>query len=278
MNIRQIIKEELDNSLRETIIPDLFKAVENSKEAKGIYNPQGDICAEGNIYDYYISYEVTQRPQMTGDNGDYWTPPSWELSGDFDFDITEIPVYTKDGDDVCDALKLITKEEYAKLKEMLDFDLYELAYSKEDWDEMNEPDWDAMRKDNLEENKIKLTENDITGIVKRIVNEVSSKRTIINRIYKVTHDITGHLYHDENWHGVTLVVDAIESLGYDCEVTVKDGGYRSNPKDPFGLPWKEYLLRIETPEGFEINGTLNCHSAGTTEDPFDRYDMSLVMW
>lgn len=96
----------------------------------------------------------------------------------------------------------------------------------------------------------------------------------MNRIYKVTHDITSHLYRDENWHGVTLVVDAIESLGYDCEVSVKDGGYREND----GAKWKEYLLLIRTPEGFEIHGTLNCHAAGTVEYPFDRYDMSLVMW
>jgi len=131
----------------------------------------------------------------------------------------------------------------------------------------------------LDEQKlIKINENDIISMVKRAINEVSSKKTAINRIYKATHDITNHLYRDENWHGVTLVVDAIESLGYECEVTVKDGGYMKNERDPYGLPWKEYRLTITTPEWFEIHGTLNCHAAGTTEDPFERYDMSLVIW
>ena len=137
-------------------------------------------------------------------------------------------------------------------------------------------DTDALVEDDddLYESRIKLTEQDINGLVKRIISEVSSKRVIINRIYKVTHDITSHFYRDENWHGVTLVVDAIESLGYECEVTVKDGGYREHD----GAKWKEYLLQITSPEGFVVHGTLNCHAAGSMEDPFDRYDMSLVMW
>lgn len=256
------------------VLQDLFNAVKTSEEANGICQTNGEIWAEGNIYNYCIVYEVTERPHMSGDNGDYWTPPSWEPSGNFDFDITEIPVYTKDGDDVCNALDLLGKEEYEKLKSMLDFDLYEIAYSAEDWDDMNQPDWDALRKENLEENKLKLTEHDITILVKRVINEVASKRTIINRIYKVTNKITGGLYRDENWHGVTLVVDAIESLGYECEVSVKDGGYREHD----GAKWKEYLLKITSPEGFVVNGTLNCHAAGSMQDPFDRYDMSLVMW
>lgn len=149
-------------------------------------------------------------------------------------------------------------EEIKSVEEMLRFDE----------DEFIEDD------DLYESKKIQITEQDILYMVKRAINEVASKRTAMNRIYKVTHDITSHLYHDENWHGVTLVVDAIESLGYECEVSVKDGGYREND----GARWKEYCLTITTPEGFEIHGTLNCHAAGTVEDPFDRYDMSLVMW
>ncbi len=30
--------------------------------------------------------------------------------------------------------------------------------------------------------------------------------------------------------------------------------------------------------GIEINGSLKCHSAGTIEDPFDRYDITITLW
>jgi hypothetical protein len=73
-----------------------------------------------------------------------------------------------------------------------------------------------------------------------------------------------------------MVVDAIKSLGYQVGLGAKDGGYR---KSNDGMSqWKEYQVDIDTPEGFNIQGTLNCHAAGSVEDPFDRYDMSLVLW
>lgn len=253
------------------ILQDLFNALKSNGELNKYMetdiNDDYYIAIDGDLYSYNIYIEITERPYISYHrSATYWpvdlaSPEETEIGGDFNFYITNIECFSKD-DDEYDLSSILTPEILEKIKQNMDFDT----------DALVEDD------DYLYESKIKLAEQDINGLVKRIINEVSSKRTIINRIYKVTHDITGHLYNDENWHGVTLVVDAIESLGYDCEVTVKDGGYRSNPKDPFGLPWKEYLLRIETPEGFEINGTLNCHSAGTTEDPFDRYDMSLVMW
>lgn len=254
-----------------TILQDLFNALKASGELNQYLetdvNDDYYVTIDGDLYDYYIGIEITERPYVSYHRKAIWypidaaSPEETKISGNFDFYITDIDCYSKDGDEY-DLSSILTPEILEKIRQNMYFDN----------DSLVEDD------DDLYESKIRLTEQDITKLVKRIVTEVSSKRTIINRIYKVTHDITSHLYHDENWHGVTLVVDAIESLGYECEVTVKDGGYRSNPKDPFGLPWKEYLLRIETPEGFEVKGTLNCHSAGTTDDPFDRYDMSLVLW
>lgn len=225
-----------------------------------------EIVLNTRLYTFYIDYEITKTPYFTCiDSGqEYPTDssyqPEYELEGQFDFDITEIYAYDKDNNEI-NVLESLSKEQYDEIKSLFNF-------NPEDYAE------GCL----FEQKTIKINEQDIMNMVKRVINEVASKRTAINKIYKLTHDITGRMYKDENWHGVTLVVDAIESLGYDCEVTVKDGGYRSNPNDPFGMPWKEYLLRIETPEGFEIKGTLNCHSAGTTEDPFEKYDMSLVLY
>jgi len=253
------------------VLQDLFNALKASGELSQYLETDVTddyyVTIDGDLYDYYIGIEITERPYVSYHRDaiyypiDAASPEETEISGNFDFYITGIDCYSKDGDEY-DLSSILAPEILEKIKQNMYFDN----------DSLVEDD------DDLYESKIRLTEQDITKLVKRIVTEVSSKRTIINRIYKVTHDITSHLYHDENWHGVTLVVDAIESLGYECEVTVKDGGYRSNPKDPFGLPWKEYLLRIETPEGFEVKGILNCHAAGSMQDPFDRYDMSFVLW
>ena len=45
-----------------------------------------------------------------------------------------------------------------------------------------------------------------------------------------------------------------------------------------GVCQKEYLLKINMNNGIEINGSLKCHSDGTMEDPFDRYDITITLW
>ena len=245
----------------------LYQAINDT----GIVNKNMDTDLDGSHYiaifgdgfSYNIFIEIDERPYVKSYRPavlwpvDDASPAESEIGGKFAFHIYKIECWPESGHDF-DLTQYMNPEEIKSVEEMLRFDE----------DEFIEDD------DLYESKKIQITEQDILYMVKRAINEVASKRTAMNRIYKLTHDITSHLYHDENWHGVTLVVDAIESLGYDCEVSVKDGGYREND----GAKWKEYLLLIRTPDGFEIHGTLNCHAAGTVEDPFDRYDMSLVMW
>lgn len=117
------------------------------------------------------------------------------------------------------------------------------------------------------------------------VNESNEKKSAINKIYKVTKPYTSHLYSDETWKGVDDITNAIKSLGFECELTIKDGGYRNslgghtmfaNGNDV--SYWKEYNISITTDTGVMVNGTINCHAAGTVENPFERYDMSLVLY
>lgn len=253
---------------REVVLNDLLNALKAQGKIKGVekdYETKEDyVDIEGQLYNFFITIEITERPYVSYyRSAVYWpvdqaSPAESEISGEFKFYITKIICYDEEGEEY-NLSDILTSEDINTIEANMDFDEDEFI---EDDDEL------------YESKKIQITEQDILYMVKRALNEVASKRTAINRIYKLTHDITGRFYRDENWHGVTLVVDAIESLGYDCEVSVKDGGYREND----GAKWKEYLLLIRTPEGFEIHGTLNCHAAGTVEDPFDRYDMSLVMW
>ncbi len=253
---------------REVVLNDLLNALEEQGKIREVgkdYETKEDyVEIEGQLYNFFITIEITERPYVSSYRSavlwpvDKASPSESEIGGEFKFYITNIMCYDEDGEEY-NLSDILTSEDINTIEANMNFDEDEFTEGLDDL---------------YESKKISLTEQDILYMVKRAVNEVSSKRTAKNRIYMVTHDITSHLYHDENWHGVTLVVDAIESLGYDCEVSVKDGGYREND----GAKWKEYLLLIRTPDGFEIHGTLNCHAAGTTEDPFERYDMSLVMW
>lgn len=125
----------------------------------------------------------------------------------------------------------------------------------------------------------------VSRAIKTVIRESNEKRKMINRIYKATHDITSHLYRDENWSGVHDVCDAIEDAGYEVDLSVKDGGYRNSlggntlyTGRPDVSYWKEYLLTITSEDGVTVEGHLNCHAAGTFEDPFERYDMSLVLY
>ena len=254
---RKIIKNRIED-----VVKDFFYALETDEHVKHIHEmKREDFEAYGNQFLFFINYEIGRLPSFDNVSDDYYNPGYSIQHGEIEFDINGITGQNLEEDDGIDydVLSMLTREEYENAKSYFDFDYYDLQCNESK---------------STKKNIILINESDILHMVKRAINEVTSKRTAMNRIYKVTHDITSHLYRDENWHGVTLVVDAIESLGYDCEVSVKDGGYREND----GAKWKEYLLLIRTPEGFEIHGTLNCHAAGTVEYPFDRYDMSLVMW
>lgn len=111
-----------------------------------------------------------------------------------------------------------------------------------------------------------------------------SARKIKTQIYKVVSPLTSHLYKDEDWSGVASVFSSIRKVlselseTLDLRVSVEDGGYRTS-KDGM-CHWKEYILSVvdESSENQLLAGHLNAHGAGTIADPFERYDMSVVLY
>lgn len=111
------------------------------------------------------------------------------------------------------------------------------------------------------------------------------KKKVQNAIYKQLEKTgtTGKFYHDDAWQGVDIVrkdiQDALSNIKnaeheYEVSIAPDEGGYRKS-KDGMSQ-WKQYKVEIFV-KGSEIpfmGGTLNCHAAGTVEDPFDMYDMS----
>ena len=106
----------------------------------------------------------------------------------------------------------------------------------------------------------------------------ASKRKWISKIYKVAEPLTKGLFRDDNWASVYTLFDTIKKSVPEVEFTVgaKDGGY-SNPGED-GMPRrKTYDIAGKTPEGFPIVGQLHCDAAGTMENPFGAYDMTLIL-
>lgn len=111
------------------------------------------------------------------------------------------------------------------------------------------------------------------------------KKKVQNAIYKQLEKTgtTGKFYHDDAWQGVGIVrkdiQDALSNIKnaeheYEVSIAPDEGGYRKS-KDGMSQ-WKQYKVEIFV-KGSDLpfmGGTLNCHAAGTVEDPFDMYDMS----
>lgn len=132
---------------------------------------------------------------------------------------------------------------------------------------------------------IRITENDLKQIIKEAVTtyikEASNsniKKKVINQIYKYVQPLTSHLYTDNDWRGVSNTFKTIESVIGDngeLEVNVENGGYWKHIQE---FPnYKEYKFTITLNNGIVIGGSLKCHSAGTMEDPFGRYDITITM-
>jgi hypothetical protein len=139
---------------------------------------------------------------------------------------------------------------------------------------------------NMNENKKYEPMKDLNKLIKEsvqlVLKEASNsqiKRKIINQLYKHTQDLTSHLYRDDNWAAVSKAFKTIEYIIGDSgelEVYVKNGGY---VKDKDGTPmYKEYNFNIILTNGIEIGGSLKCHAAGTMEDAFEKYDMTITFW
>jgi hypothetical protein len=129
-----------------------------------------------------------------------------------------------------------------------------------------------------------LNESYSDGVLDKSI-KAPEKKKVQNAIYKQLEKTgtTGRFYHDESWEGVGLVKKDIEDAfkniknaahEYEVSISPDDGGYRKS-KDGMSQ-WKQYKVEIYV-KGAEdpfMVGTLNCHAAGTVQDPFDMYDMS----
>lgn len=106
---------------------------------------------------------------------------------------------------------------------------------------------------------------------------------LINRLYTASKPYTMHLYHDNAWENVWKHIEALEKVKgvKGISTSAPNGGYHNyfagQSTDINHPAYKEYMLEIDSDYG-TIIGRLICHSAGTTDDAFSRYDMTCTFW
>ena len=117
---------------------------------------------------------------------------------------------------------------------------------------------------------------------KNKINEASNsnlKRKYINYIYNGLKNLTNKMYKDDNWEGVSNIYKTLQHMlegKGEVEMYVEHGGYWKQLGE---FPnYKEYKIKVNTNDGIEINGSLKCHAAGTIEDTFKYYDITITLW
>ena len=102
----------------------------------------------------------------------------------------------------------------------------------------------------------------------------------IERIYKRCNEygLSSQKFHDDAWAAIGHYKRAIESLGYEVDIWVENGGYRDyDPQDNMPRS-KQYEIRITADDGMVIEGYIKCMAAGSVQDPFDAYDTMMFLW
>lgn len=133
----------------------------------------------------------------------------------------------------------------------------------------------ASEQANVEPQTSQMGES-IRNQVEKLISE--STKPMRNKLYKAIQKskLTSRSFNDESWVGVSAIIELLRSVDgvLDVSCGAKNGGYRKNAE---GTQWKEYELEIDTIQG-TIKGNLNAHAAGTVEDPFNRYDITVTLW
>lgn len=116
--------------------------------------------------------------------------------------------------------------------------------------------------------KIKVHEKWDASADKHTRNEY---RTEMQRI---VNPLSKGFFHDTDWNAVWKIRDALKDafpkVKFEMWADNRTGGYSGNTKT--------YDFSATTPEGYELFGRIKCFAAGTKENPFDRYDMTVEVY
>lgn len=108
-----------------------------------------------------------------------------------------------------------------------------------------------------------------------ILYNISSKQSAKNYIRKYVEPLTKGIFRDDDWSNVHKVFDKMRELGLDVEVDVIDGGYHENEYGNIVSKEYQWKTEFENKDGkiFKLSGSLTCGFCGSSEKPYDEYDM-----
>ena len=108
------------------------------------------------------------------------------------------------------------------------------------------------------------------------VFEIKQLKKVQNKIYKTVSDYCGKMHSDSAWQDVKVLIEMIKSVDFVDDVIVGAGEY-TNYTNPENGAYRDYNTTVVTPFG-NLYGYIRCHAAGTMDDIFKYYDMTISLY
>ena len=116
------------------------------------------------------------------------------------------------------------------------------------------------------------------------MKEKATFKTVIEKIYDCTYDFRTGMFSDYDWSNVFALRDKIQevinaiNLLYDSNYEFEFGGGVYKKSDYRVNEYREYTFVITDTDSKETrSGSVICCAAGSMENPFSKYDISLIM-
>ena len=116
-------------------------------------------------------------------------------------------------------------------------------------------------------------------ITRSQLNEIYSTpnlKKIQRNIYKFVSDYCGKMHSDDAWQDVRTLIDMIQSVDGVTDVHVGAGEY-FNYTNPEKGAYRDYQTTVVTEFG-NLYGYIRCHAAGTMDDIFKYYDITISLY
>lgn len=101
-----------------------------------------------------------------------------------------------------------------------------------------------------------------------------TRNEYLTEMQRIVNPLSKGFFHDTDWNAVWKIrdtlKDAFPKVKFEMWADNRTGGYSGNTKT--------YDFSATTPEGYELFGRIKCFAAGTKENPFDRYDMTVEIY
>ena len=101
-------------------------------------------------------------------------------------------------------------------------------------------------------------------------------KKIQRNIYKSVSDYCGKMHKDDAWQDVKTLISMIQSVNGVSDIYVGSGQY-FNYTNPEKGAYRDYQITVETEFG-NLYGYIRCHAAGTMDDIFKYYDMTISLY